>query len=85
MRLWVEDIQACSALNWELIGDRDPVSLDHPSRRGFKIIHLLKQYEAGERNFRKEDLNNANLFEADLQGINLAQACLVSADSILFV
>ena len=80
LRLWVEDIQACSALNWELIGDRDPVSLGHPSRRGLKIVRLLKQYAAGERNFRKEDLNNANLFEADLQGINLAQASLVAAD-----
>ena len=80
LRLWVEDIQACSDLNWELISDRDPMSLDHPSRRGFKIIHLLKQYEAGERNFRKEDLSNANLFEADLQGINLSHACLVGTD-----
>lgn len=80
LRLWIEDIQACSDLNWELIGDRDPMSLDHPSRRGFKIIYLLKQYEAGERNFRKEDLTNANLFEADLQGINLSHACLVGAD-----
>ncbi|MDJ0573430.1 MAG: pentapeptide repeat-containing protein, partial [Pleurocapsa sp. MO_192.B19] len=80
LRLWLEDIQDCSALNWELIGDRDPMSLDHSSRRGFKVIHLLKQYEAGERNFRQEDLSNANLFETDLQGINLAQACLVRAD-----
>ena len=80
LRLWLEDIQACSVLNWEIIGDNDPVSLKHPSRRGFKIIHLLKQYEAGERNFRKEDLSKANLFEADLQGINLSHACLVAAD-----
>ena len=78
--LWLEDIQACADLNWELIGDCDPINLEHPSRRGFKIIHLLKQYEAGERNFRKEDLSNANLFEADLQGINLSHACLVGAD-----
>ncbi|MDJ0745986.1 MAG: DNA translocase FtsK [Xenococcaceae cyanobacterium MO_167.B27] len=80
LRLWLEDIQACSALNWEIIGDSDPMSLEHPSRRGFKIIHLLKQYEAGERNFRRENLSNANLFEADLQGINLSHACLVGAD-----
>lgn len=79
VRLWLEDVRACSALNWELI-DSDPLSLEHYSRRGFNVIYLLKQYEAGARNFRKEDLSNANLFETDLQGINLSYACLVDAD-----
>jgi tetratricopeptide (TPR) repeat protein len=78
--LWVEDRQACAALNWQPIGETEPMSLTHSSRREFKVIHLLKQYEAGERNFRKEDLSNANLFGIDLQGINLSQACLINAD-----
>lgn len=80
LRLWLEDIEACSALNWEPIGNIDPLSLKHSNRREFKVIYLLKQYEAGERNFRKEDLSNANLFQIDLQAINLSYACLVGAD-----
>ena len=80
IRLWLENRQACAELSWEPIGEVEPTSLEHPSRRGLDVNYLLKRYAAGERNFTKAYLNEANLYGANLKKIDLSGAYLVGAD-----
>ena len=78
--LWLSKSENFLTPSWQLIGDEEePISLDHSSRRSFKVKYLLAQYAQGERSFCRQNMSKENLLGVDLAGADFRGVSFIEA------